>query len=588
MRTTVQIRTPRFSFHQKLYASILATFLLFAIPLALFHLQRERIFRIELLTTELQACNSRLADQLEQTEWNDSLIQHVCDAFHYPDLRITLLDRTGNVLFDSKAEHLEFHGDRPEFIQAMHEGEGVSVRRTSSTMGKPYFYAAKRFSNYVLRASLPYNSVLRNHLKTDYTFIFFAAILVLILLIFLYRSTQKLGRTISQLRDFAQAADRSQSIESDIRFPQNELGEISQHIVGMFHNLSETRDALMIEREKLLTHLQIAKEGLAIFSPDKKEITANSLFIQYLNLISSTPVDAAESIFQLKELNEINQYIQTSFKKNQFFGQVQRQSTQIHRNGRIFQIQCIVFTDLSFEVSISDITQNEEESLIKRQLTQNIAHELKTPVSSIQGYMETIVNNPNLPKERVLGFVERSYYQSKRLSELLKDISTLSRLDEAPGFIEMEAVPIRPILDQICMELQLEIEQKNVRVQLNVAPSLIIQGNPSLLYSIFRNLMDNALAYAGENIEIVISCFRNDKDRSYFSFYDTGAGVPEEHLQRLFERFYRVDKGRSRKMGGTGLGLAIVKNAVLLHGGSISAKNRDQGGLEFIFSLQKH
>ena len=131
------------------------------------------------------------------------------------------------------------------------------------------------------------------------------------------------------------------------------------------------------------------------------------------------------------------------------------------------------------------------------------------------------------------------------------------------------------------------MEEKKITARNLLPDNISIQGNSSLLYSIFRNLTDNAIAYAGTNISITVSCFRQDEQFYYFSFADTGIGIGAEHLGRIFERFYRVDKGRSRKLGGTGLGLAIVKNAVLLHGGTIFAKNNPEGGLEFIFSLAK-
>ena len=150
-----------------------------------------------------------------------------------------------------------------------------------------------------------------------------------------------------------------------------------------------------------------------------------------------------------------------------------------------------------------------------------------------------------------------------------------------------DRVDISVLVGNIINEVALELEEKHITIIDSLKKGIQIKGNYSLLYSIFRNLMDNAIAYAGTNIQININCFREDENFYYFSFSDTGVGVPAEHLNRLFERFYRVDKGRSRKLGGTGLGLAIVKNAVIIHGGNISAKSSQSGGLEFVFTLGK-
>ena len=262
-------------------------------------------------------------------------------------------------------------------------------------------------------------------------------------------------------------------------------------------------------------------------------------------------------------------------------------SIVIDKSGRVFSVDCIIFQDDSFEISINDITQEEEQARLKKQLTQNIAHELKTPVSSIQGYLETIVNNPGLTREKMNTFLERSYAQSNRLAHLLRDISVLTRMEEAPNMIETEQVNLTGMMQNILNEVALELEEKQITASNLLPQGLSVSGNASLLYSIFRNLTDNAIAYAGTGISITARCFREDERFYYFSFSDTGIGVAPEHLSRLFERFYRVDKGRSRKLGGTGLGLAIVKNAVILHGGTIFAKNNPGGGLEFIFTLCK-
>ena len=235
------------------------------------------------------------------------------------------------------------------------------------------------------------------------------------------------------------------------------------------------------------------------------------------------------------------------------------------------------------------ITEKEEKDIIKRQLTQNIAHELKTPVSSIQGYLETIINNKDLPRDILDDFIEKSYAQSTRLSSLLHDISKLTRIDEAPELIQKEPVDISELIKQVINDVSFEMKGKNISV-INATEGckLICYGNFSLLYSIFRNLFDNTIAYAGNGVTIEIEQYKYDKKAYYFSYSDNGVGIEDKHLTRIFERFYRVDKGRSRKAGGTGLGLSVAKHAVLFHNGEIAAQLRPEGGITFLFSIGKN
>ena len=230
----------------------------------------------------------------------------------------------------------------------------------------------------------------------------------------------------------------------------------------------------------------------------------------------------------------------------------------------------------------------EDKARLKRQLTQNVAHELKTPVSSIQGYLETIVSNPDIDVQTREQFIRRCYAQSRRLSSLLADISTLNKLDDAPQGYEFENVNIPELLESIRRDASMQMETNHVTFRALVEPDVVVNGNPSLLYSIFRNLTDNSIAYGGTGVTVTVQVLSDDPDSYTFSFSDNGPGVAPEHIPHLFERFYRIDKGRSRKMGGTGLGLAIVKNSVLLHRGSISVRLGISGGLEFIFTLPKN
>ena len=227
----------------------------------------------------------------------------------------------------------------------------------------------------------------------------------------------------------------------------------------------------------------------------------------------------------------------------------------------------------------------EEQNELKRQLTQNVAHELKTPVASIQGYLETITGNPTISEQTRKQFLDRCYAQSQRLTSLLRDISTLNRLDDGTSMMEFENVNVTAIICQIAKETALQLEARKMTLKTHIPDPLVINGAQGMIYSIFRNLTDNAIAYAGEGTEINITARPKADGGWHFCFSDNGTGVEPQHLPRLFERFYRVDKGRSRKMGGTGLGLAIVKNAVLLHGGNITVANKPSGGLQFDFTL---
>lgn len=584
---------PRFlTFSRKLFLSVITLFVAFAACFMLFQYQREKSYKTELLNTQLQNYNEQLYSYMADAGSLDSL-KHYIMTHMIPNLRVTIITPEGKVIFDSTDKDLSLfqnHSSRKEVQDALMYGSGYAINRYSESIdGEEFFYSAKYFPKHriILRSALPYNVSLTEHLEADMGYVWFTILICIVLMVIFYRFTYKLGKSITNLQQFALKADKNEPIDMDIlrTFPKNELGEISQHIITIYKRLHRAKEALYIEREKLISHLQTSHEGLGVFTKERKEILVNSLFTQYINNISDRNLSSTNEIFTIPELKPIIEFLNKN--EGNYSKEEKRTALHLNKNARTFTIECIIFQDLSFEISINDITQEEEQARLKRQLTQNIAHELKTPVSSIQGYLETILSNPNIPKETVRTFLERSYAQSNRLTTLLRDISVLTRMDEAPEMMEREAVNLSLVVENIINEVALGLEEKCIKV-INLMPqSLMVNGNHSLLYSIFRNLMDNAIAYAGTNIQITINCFREDDTFYYFSFSDSGVGVEEGHLTRLFERFYRVDKGRSRKLGGTGLGLAIVKNAVLFHGGTIFAKNAPNGGLEFVFTLQK-
>lgn len=240
---------------------------------------------------------------------------------------------------------------------------------------------------------------------------------------------------------------------------------------------------------------------------------------------------------------------------------------------------------------ISTYQNYEESKLYKQQMSHNVAHELKTPVTAIRGYLETIIHaSETIDKEQILKFAEKAYSQSLRLSSLINDVSTLNKLDEKSDSFQNETVVISQCLNEICEELAYKLEKNNTVVNSRISSNLRITGCYTLVYSLFKNLIDNTIEHGGKNTTVTISAGINQipGDGGYridFTYTDTGKGIPQENIPRIFERFYRIEEGRTRKTGGSGLGLAIVLSAVTYHRGAITVENRPEGGVMFKFHL---
>ena len=224
---------------------------------------------------------------------------------------------------------------------------------------------------------------------------------------------------------------------------------------------------------------------------------------------------------------------------------------------------------------------------LKMQMTSNIAHELRTPVTSIRGYLETLLGCPDMPQEKKQAFLQRAYNQTLRLSDLISDMALITKIEESPEKLGKEDVDIYNVANEVFDEFAERIHQKNVTVENLLKPGIIVKGNRTLVYAILRNLVENSLKYAGDGVTLHIECYSYIDKQYYFNYYDTGHGVPQEHLERIFERFYRVSEGRTRDDGGSGLGLSIVRNSVVFHGGDIKVMNRQGGGLQFFFTLRR-
>jgi signal transduction histidine kinase len=571
----------RTNYKQKLFLYFLAIFLLFTIGIVFFEQSREREHKTEALEEKLDAY-ADVVDRLiqqhpEELPFTDSLI------FLFPEnIRLTLIDRQGLVLYDNiikEASLMENHAHRPEIIGAQEKGKGRDIRISLSNE-KKYLYYAKQFNRYYIRVALPYDIQVRHFLKSDNLFLYYIITLFLVMLILINYVAGRFGKSIKRLGDFTNAIEQGSLHMHKIKFPDDELGEIGAKMVDNYRNLKESKREIALEREKLLQHVHSSEEGLCFFSSDKSVEFYNGLFIQYLNVIVNEANGNPGVVLRDIAFEKVTLFLFNQTNQENYF------ETQINKQGKNFVVRINIFDDKSFEIIINDVTKQEKTRRLKQEMMGNITHELRTPVTGIRGCLETILEH-QLDPEKKQYFIENAYNQVLTLSELIQDMGLITKIEEVPQSFKLEAVAIGNLLENLKKDLEIPLRKKSIRMEWNIE-NVIVKGNGNLLYSIFRNLTDNVIRYAGSNVNILITQYNEDKDFYYFSYSDNGVGIPDEqHLNRLFERFYRINEGRTRDTGGSGLGLSIVKNAVAFHKGSIVAKNKPDGGLEFLFKLQK-
>lgn len=584
------------TFRQRIFINFFVVFFIFALVVLGYQYDRERNYRTSQLENTLDNITEVTHRYIEHKKTFDTgdfmSLDTLKSLLPVSNIRITVIDKTGKVLYDSYVANvsgIENHLHRPEIQKAIQFGKGSEIRMSTTTNQK-YYYYAKDCKTYFVRTAAVYNVDIIKFLRTERIFLVFIIFLFFLIWALLYFTTRRLSDFIVKLKDFALRAALNEDISKmDSNFQDNELGVIRRQIIQIYDNLKTTRDEMTKEKEKLYSHLQVLKEGISIFSPERHKILTNSHFIQFINMISEKSTISAEHIFSIPEFSKVVEFVDQNREmelqsQNKELPQIEY---TIEKGEKYFQVRCIIFADRSFEVLISDVTRPEKQRLLKQQLTSNIAHELKTPLSSIKGYLETILNNHHIPEEKQKYFLEKAFAQSERLTDLLNDISLLNNIEDAGGLFEFKPVMLKPVIRDVIENLKSRLTEKNMTCTADVENDVIVNGNESLLFSVFQNLVENSINYAGNDTRISIRKYLEDEKYYYFQYTDSGAGIKEEHLPRIFERFYRVDYGRSRETGGTGLGLSIVKNAILLHKGEISVKNRPEGGLEFLFSLAK-
>ncbi len=479
------------------------------------------------------------------------------DGLSDEDVRITWIAANGDVLYDSASDSdaMENHLQREEIQSALATGFGESARY-SSTMLKQYLYCAQKLSDgTVLRLSVSHNSVwvlLLGMLQPILIVIAVAAVLSFLLA----------SRLSKRIVDPMNKLNLDEPLENE---GYDELSPLLRRIYSQQQHLKEQQATLTRKQNELEAIVGHLEEGMILLDKSCKVITANQAALRLLDARASNI--AGLDLLMLSRNLALAEAVQEAMD-----GRSATRKTELH--GKTIQIQAAAVgqqDEMSgAAVVLFDITQSEQAEQRRREFTANVSHELKTPLQSISGYSELLMRGM-ARQEDIQPFAQRIYGETQRLIQLVQDIINLSQLDEGSSY-QWQQANLFAIAAEVTGSLEHFAEEKQVRLTLEGSDTML-RGVPELLRGIVYNLTDNAIKYnhPGGSVTVTVS---RQKDEAVLTVSDTGIGIPEGEQDRIFERFYRVDKSRSKEVGGTGLGLSIVKHAAFLHKAAIDVTSQ--------------
>ena len=497
-----------------------------------------------------------------------------------PSLRITAATDTTRV-----GRQLTLTED-PELRLAYynHSGDHLSPAEESDTADGQLHYALYCDGHYI-HLTRPYREQPATDRKTLWLACLLPSLLILLgMLVGAFISLRATDRSVSGLRRLTVALHRGEHMEGPL-FADDDIGALGEELRRLFSESEATVERTEEMRQHLIALFDLSKIGIALFDSSGTTLFANTHFIQFASMISSRalPLESLSELLAEESMQPIGDFITSSPG-----GEERSRRAMIPSGSHIFEVKAFRSASETFDLTIEDVTISVQTAQLKREMTSNITHEIRTPLTSIRGYLETL-RYSDLSPEQQAAFTDKAYRQAERLSAMMDDIRLISQMDEREAEeYRMEELDLGLIVEEARIAFADRIEQSGDRFINEIPDGLTIHANNSLIHSVFQNLIENSLRYAGDGVTLCFSCYHRDDEYVYLSYYDTGRGVPEEKLGRIFERFYRIDSGRTRDRGGSGLGLSIVRNAIRLHGGQIQARRHSpDGGLEFLFTLHK-
>jgi two-component system phosphate regulon sensor histidine kinase PhoR len=514
-----------------------------------------------------------------QNDTRHSLQEMAEEEARITQTRVTIIAHDGTVLADSVADPktMENHAGRPEVVAAMRGQEGVATR-LSKTVGEPLLYVAVPSGDKVVRLAYPVASITGHISEIHKTLLRATGLALLFALVLALAVAYVISSRLKRIVAFAErisAGDLSARIEES---GADEIAQMATALDRTARRLEESFSAMRESRSDLEALLNSMKDGVIAVSPEMKVLWAN----EAMSGIVRRPVRMGAPITELVRHPDFLATLQGALESRQ------RETTiAASLAGRgSFSVTAEPLPDGGVVSVLHDITEIERVEKTRRDFIANVSHELRTPLTSIRGYAETLLDSEQLGNGNVRDFLQIIRRNAERMSRLTEDLLVLARVESGEEKLDLRPQPVQVLVNEAVTSMQESARGTGVELSVAAVPDAEVLADPYAIHQVFANLLSNALRYAQNGRKVVLGAKERDGTVEFF-VKDFGPGIPSEHLPRIFERFYRVDKARSRETGGTGLGLAIVKHIVLNHGGTVRVESSVGHGSSFFFALPK-
>ncbi len=508
------------------------------------------------------------------------------------DLRITVIDLAGNVLGDSEFDgpglgEMENHLYRPEVQEAMEKGSGWSTR-FSSSLGKDMFYLARTFgaeaSRGIVRLSVPFTEIeeiisrLQNILIASFFAVFPLAVL------FSLFASARISRPIKETALAARAVAEGDYTRRFEVNTNDELKDLAEAFNFMTAQVRVKMDEVSSGRSRLEAVFLSMFEGLMVVDSRGKVLLVNRSLAEMLKLKEEPAGKRLIEVIRNLEIQEIAEQVsrgESRVKSKEVTLFFPEEKIILVNAAAVIEQNRVVGTVLVFH----DVSELRKLEKVRSEFVANVSHELRTPIASIKGFTETLLEGALEEKENAREFLQIILAEADRLAVLIKDLLDLSRMESGKFSLQPRPLCLQDIVSRVVERLEPQAKKRSVIVK-NIIPKTLplVQGDEEKIAQVLFNLIDNSMKYSTAGGQVVLSA-KEKKQEVEVSVADTGIGIPEDDLPRIFERFYRVEKARSRDMGGTGLGLSIVKHIVQAHGGQVGISSIPGDGTTVWFTL---